>query len=201
MLDKKQLRQWIRERKRMVGSSQKRKQSEIITREILEHPNIKTASTILLYAALPDEVETQGLLDNLSKKGKTVLLPVVINQEELELRQYKGPQDLHIGAYHIPEPAGVPFLNLDQIDVAVIPGMAFDDYGNRLGRGKGYYDRLLEKIPQCYKIGICFDFQKFTHIPTGPYDVKMDEVISAFTSTSEDLNKKAQQSRESQQKE
>ncbi len=201
MLDKKQLRQWIRERKRMVGSSQKRKQSEIITREILEHPNIRTASTILLYAALPDEVETQGLLDNLSKKGKTVLLPVVINQEELELRQYKGPQDLHIGAYHIPEPAGVPFLNLDQIDVAVIPGMAFDDYGNRLGRGKGYYDRLLEKIPQCYKIGICFDFQKFTHIPTGPYDVKMDEVISAFTSTSEDLNKKAQQSRESQQKE
>ncbi len=201
MLDKKQLRQWIRERKRMVGSSQKRKQSEIITREILEHPNIRTASTILLYAALPDEVETQGLLDNLSKKGKTVLLPVVINQEELELRQYKGPQDLHIGAYHIPEPAGVPFLNLDQIDVAVIPGMAFDDYGNRLGRGKGYYDRLLEKIPQCYKIGICFDFQKFTHIPTGPYDVKMDEVISAFTSTSEDLNKKAQQSGESQQKE
>lgn len=201
MLDKKQLRQWIRERKRMVGSSQKRKQSEIITREILEHPNIRTASTILLYAALPDEVETQGLLDNLSKKGKTVLLPVVINQEELELRQYKGPQDLHIGAYHIPEPTGAPFLNLDQIDVAVIPGMAFDDYGNRLGRGKGYYDRLLKKIPQCYKIGICFDFQKFTHIPTGPYDIKMDEVISAFTPTSEDMKERAQQSGESQQKE
>jgi len=192
MLDKKQLRQWIRERKRIVDISQKRKQSEIIAREILEHPKIRTASTILLYAALPDEVETQGLLDNLSKKGKTVLLPVVINQEELELRQYKGPQDLRIGAYHIPEPAGVPFLNLNQIDVAVIPGMAFDDYGNRLGRGKGYYDRLLKRIPQCDKIGICFDFQKFTHIPTGPYDIKMDEVISAFTPTSEGLNERAQ---------
>jgi 5-formyltetrahydrofolate cyclo-ligase len=191
MLDKKQLRQWIRERKRMLDTSQRREQSEIIAKAILKHPKIRAASAILLYAALPDEVETQELLDNLAKSGKTIFLPAVISQEELELRHYEGTQNLHKGAYHIPEPTGVPFHDFDQIDVAVIPGMAFDDSGNRLGRGKGYYDRFLKLMPQCYKIGICFDFQKFTHIPAGPYDIKMDEVISVSTSTSENKNEKS----------
>ena len=62
--------------------------------------------------------------------------------------------------------------------MAVIPGMAFDSNGNRLGRGKGYYDRFLSMLPaRIYKIGVCFDFQKFEHIPTATNDIQMDCVI------------------------
>ncbi|GAA6529173.1 MAG: 5-formyltetrahydrofolate cyclo-ligase [Prevotella sp.] len=178
MLDKRQLRQLIREQKRMQVPSQRKVQSEAIAKMILHHPKIKAASTLLLYAALPDEVETQEILDSLVKGGKMILLPAVINQEELELRRYENVQNLQKGAYQIQEPVGMPFDHLEQVDVAVIPGMAFDCSGNRLGRGKGYYDRLLRKMPHCYKIGICFDFQKFRHIPSDPYDIKMDEIIT-----------------------
>ena len=72
---------------------------------------------------------------------------------------------------------GKPFPCYSEIDVAIIPGMSFDNDGNRLGRGKGYYDRLLAKIPQTYKIGMCFDFQKVEEVPTEETDIRMDEVL------------------------
>ena len=107
-----------------------------------------------------------------------MLLPVVINEEELEIREYKDKNDLKEGiAYHIMEPVGEKYNDYKNIDVAVVPGMSFDDNGNRLGRGKGYYDRFLKQIPQAYKIGICFNFQKVKAVPTEETDIKMDEVI------------------------
>ena len=81
------------------------------------------------------------------------------------------------------EPQGKDFTELEKIDLAIIPGMAFDKEGNRLGRGKGYYDRLLQQLRDCtiYKIGICFDFQFLDHIPTEPHDIPVDEVITLHT--------------------
>jgi 5-formyltetrahydrofolate cyclo-ligase len=137
-------------------------QSEAISQTVLHHPHVRTAKVILLYKALPDEVETQMLLDQLEEEGKTVLLPVVIGPDKLELRLYEGIGKMREGTYNIQEPVGKAFLNLAQIDTAVVPGMAFDNTGNRLGRGRGYYDRLLRQMPNCYKIGICFDFQKLS---------------------------------------
>ena len=113
MLDKGQLRQWIREQKQKSDPIQRRLQSENIIRTLLEHPRIKKARVILLYKALPDEVETQALLDNLAGTEKTVLLPVVIDSEILELRVYKDRANLREGAYHIQEPAGKPFFHYE----------------------------------------------------------------------------------------
>ena len=59
-----------------------------------------------------------------------------------------------------------------------MPGVAFDSQGNRLGRGKGYYARLLPRLPQAYKIGLCFPFQRVEQVPAEPFDIRMDEVIS-----------------------
>ncbi|MCI1246369.1 MAG: 5-formyltetrahydrofolate cyclo-ligase [Prevotella sp.] len=178
MLDKRQLRQWIREQKKLSDPLQRERQSEAISQTVLHHPHVRTAKVILLYKALPDEVETQMLLDQLEEEGKTVLLPVVIGPDKLELRLYEGIGKMREGTYNIQEPVGKAFLNLAQIDTAVVPGMAFDYTGNRLGRGRGYYDRLLRQMPNCYKIGICFDFQKLPQIPIDPNDVRMDEVIT-----------------------
>ena len=145
------------------------------TLKLLEnHPKFREAETILLYYSLPDEVDTHDFIEKWYKK-KRIILPVVIG-DELELRKYEGKDSLNMGAYNILEPNTEIFREYQLIDLAVVPGVAFDKEGCRLGRGKGYYDRLLPLI-NCYKIGICFPFQLYDSIPTEKFDIKMDEVI------------------------
>lgn len=76
------------------------------------------------------------------------------------------------------EPTGEPFTDYAAIDVAVVPGMGFDTSCRRLGRGKGYYDRLLPKAANACKIGVCFGFQLLASIPADGHDVKMDRIIT-----------------------
>ena len=94
----------------------------------------------------------------------------------MELRRYTGPHDLCEGAYHIMEPIGTPFTDLAQIDLALIPGLAFDAQGHRLGRGKGYYDRFLAAFTGT-TIGVCFDFQKVAEVPVDAHDIAVNRVV------------------------
>lgn len=139
-------------------------------------PLLCEAKVILAYYSLPDEVDTHTLIQELVAEGKTVLLPKVLDDTTMELRQYAGPQDLSEGAYHIMEPMGAPFKDFSQIDVALIPGLAFDTNGHRLGRGKGYYDRFLTAFTG-KTIGVCFDFQKVAEVPVDAHDVAVDRVV------------------------
>lgn len=176
-MEKQELRKEIRSRKRQFTSQELREQSFPVVMRLLSHPRIKTAKTVMLYYSLPDEVDTHTLVDSLLVSGKQILLPRVTGEGTMELRRYTGPADLAIGAYNIMEPTGELFDDYAAIDLAVIPGVAFDREGNRMGRGKGYYDRLLPKLRSTYKIGICLPFQFMESIPTDEHDVKMDEVI------------------------
>lgn len=139
----------------------------------------KEAQTVLLYHALPDEPDLQSLLDEGLLQGKQLLLPVVVG-DDLVLKHFKGSDSLREGAFHILEPVGkdFPLEQYHQIDLALIPGMAFDCAGHRLGRGRGYYDRLLPRIPQAHTLGICFPFQLLDSIPVESHDINVDEVIS-----------------------
>ncbi len=106
--------------------------------------------------------------------------------EELELHRYQGEQELTVGtSFGIQESIGPLFTDYAHIDLAIIPGMAFTLQGHRLGRGKGYYDRLLPHL-QCPLIGLAFPFQILPSIPTEPHDICMDEVIS-YNAPKEDL--------------
>ena len=140
-------------------------------------PAVQSARTVLLYSALPDEVPTQQLIDQLVAQGKTVLLPRVVSDTDMELRRYTGRHDLQAGAFGIMEPTGALFTDYAAIDVAIVPGMAFDAAGHRLGRGKGYYDRFLSRIPQVYKIGLCFSWQIVGEVPCDAHDIVMDQVL------------------------
>ena len=109
---------------------------------------------------------------------KTILLPCV-KGDELEIRYFDGREKLCPGeGYAIPEPVGRLFTDLNKIDVILVPGVAFDRTLNRLGRGKGFYDKILSQTKAC-KIGICFDFQLLDRIPTEVHDVRMTQVISS----------------------
>lgn len=177
-VDKKQLRTLIRQCKRQFSDSQLRELSFAATESIIVHPKIKEAKVVMAYCSLPDEVYTYRLLDKLKEMGKYVVLPKVVDCKNMEVRTYNGKDDLAIGAYNIYEPTGEKYTSIENIDVAIVPGMAFDKDGNRLGRGKGYYDRFLAQIPATYKIGICFGFQLLENVPSCRFDITMDEVIT-----------------------
>lgn len=175
---KQQLRKTIRQRKKQHSPQQRQAWSDEIERRLLHHPRIKAAQVVMLYYALPDEVDTRHLADALLAEGKTVVLPKCVDDAHMEPRLYTGPADLAEGLYNLLEPAGPTFADLRRIEVVVVPGMSFDDEGHRLGRGRGYYDRFLERLPEAYTIGVCYHFQRVAHVPTDPYDRAVDEVVS-----------------------
>lgn len=176
-MDKSALRKEIKNRKCQFTSQELAELSFAAIQRLLVHPRLKAAKTIMLYYSLSDEVSTHTVVDSLLMSGKTLLLPRVTGEDTMELRRYTGPSDLAIGAYNIMEPTGEIFTDYAEIDLAVIPGMAFTPDGNRMGRGKGYYDRFLPLLTNAYKIGICFPFQKEETIPVDEHDIRMDEVI------------------------
>lgn len=165
-MSKKELRQLIRQRKRQFTQQELGELSLAVVGRLSAHKRMAEA-----------QVDTHGLIDTLYGEGKTVVLPVVTGEGEMELRVYHGADSLRRGAFDILEPVGERFTDYESIDLAVIPGMAFDDSGHRLGRGKGYYDRFLVNLPHCYKIGMCFDFQRVEHVPCESTDIAVDEVI------------------------
>lgn len=178
-MDKHTLRQIIKERKKGFSVDELIVQSMDITLRLEKHNLYHAARTVFLYNSMPDEVNTHGLIASLHRQGRCVVLPRMKNAEELELVRYKGKLSMRMSErYNILEPEGEPFTDYESIDLAIIPGLAFSLDGERLGRGKGYYDRLLAKIPTVYKLGLCFPFQIVGSIPTDANDVLMDEVFS-----------------------
>lgn len=174
---KQRLRTQIRLLKRERTPQDLAAQSQHTVSCLLSHPRVLGSKVIMAYHSLSDEVDTRILLERLLSMGKTVLLPQVTGASTMVLRHYEGPGSLKAGAFGIMEPVGELFSDYPSIDLAIVPGMAFDRSGHRLGRGKGYYDRLLPQLTNAYKIGICFDFQMRESVPYDERDVVMDEVI------------------------
>lgn len=172
-MTKHELRNLIAQRKKTYTQYQLSLWSSNLLKQLEDHPVFKQAQTILMYYSLPDEVQTHEFVERWSE-CKRIILPVV-KGDSLELRLYKGKNCLKKGSYGIKEPNGAPFFSYNTIDLAIIPGISFDTNRNRLGRGKGYYDRLLPQLP-AYKIGICFQFQITESLPTESFDIVMDEV-------------------------
>lgn len=177
MENKKEIRAYIRALKKQYSNEELIELSRPVTDKLLKHKKVKEAQTILMYYSLADEVYTHDTITKLVNMNKTVLLPRVIDDENMIICHYKSDKDLNEGAFHIMEPIGEEFTDYNKIELCIVPGMSFDSNNNRLGRGKGYYDRFLAKVPNSYKIGVCFDFQKLKEIPSGKYDINVDEVI------------------------
>lgn len=145
--------------------------------KLLEDTNIfRQASCIALYYSIPGEVQTAAFLEKWFEK-KQLLLPLVVG-DDLRLLPYKGKETLKPGAFGIPEPVDREIaIPESAIDLIIVPGVAFDRRLNRMGRGKGFYDRLLSTL-QAPKVGICFDFQLQETVPVEPFDRKMDMIIT-----------------------
>jgi 5-formyltetrahydrofolate cyclo-ligase len=150
--------------------------SEKITEHVENLHVFRSSRRIALYHALPDEVQTVSLLERWHK-SKQLLLPVVIGNE-LVMSPYASESELLPGSFGIMEPQGeLPPDEPPSLDLIIVPGVAFDRDKSRLGRGKGFYDRLLADL-DVPTIGLCFDFQLFTQIPTDAHDCRMSYVIT-----------------------
>lgn len=151
----------------------------IIQSALVALPEYLAARSVALYAAFRGEVPTSGLIRQSLSAGKEVLLPAVIGHD-LVFRVITDESELVPGRYGILEPNdNCPQQEPDSIDLFVIPGVAFDLNGHRVGYGRGYYDRTLHRYESGGKlIGVCYDFQLVEVIAGEPHDVIMDRVIT-----------------------
>lgn len=174
-MEKKEMRKWVRQQKQAYTTAEKKQMSVEVIRQLEKDEHFMRARVVVCYWSLEDEVDTRDFIRKWAVE-KLFLLPCVCG-EELELRPFEGEEKLKEGeSFGIMEPRGICFTSYERIDLVIVPGMAFDREGNRLGRGKGYYDRFLKGCP-AYKIGICFPFQFYEWVPVDPYDVPMNTVI------------------------
>lgn len=171
---KKAIRKRIKELKFTFEKVKLEQYSLKICNKVAQLEQFHKAKYILLYSSLPYEVSTESLF-KFAKQGKILVLPVVVG-EDLILKEYI-PSKLKVGYMNILEPSQEEIISPELIDLAIVPGVAFDSNCNRMGRGKGYYDRLLAKA-NCTKIGICYGFQLVDNVPTDQNDIKMDMVIT-----------------------
>ncbi len=135
----------------------------------------------MIYISKATEVDTRGLIQQLLAMGRQVCVPWYDGAKERyvasELRDFA--LDLMTGQFGIlePRPEAVRPLGGDQIDAALVPGLAFDEAGNRLGRGRGYFDRLLRDV-RGVKIALVYDFQVLSEVPTEAHDARVDLIVT-----------------------
>ena len=151
-------------------------QSDAICRRILALPEYARAGCELLYMPIGSEADVRPVLARALAQGKAVCLPVCRENGEMDAVRYTGQSCLRPGAYGILEPEG-EVVPPERIELALCPGLAFDEKGGRLGYGKGYYDRYLTKV-HAFCAGVCYTECVIESVPVGRCDVPMAALVS-----------------------
>ena len=176
-MDKREIRRKIKNMRTMLTVLEKSRAAREVFDRLEQTAAFLLSDHILMYHSLPDELSTIEFLKKWDGRKKFYLPRV--NGVNLEILPYNESK-LELGAFHIEEPSGNNTVNPDEIELMIIPAVAFDRAGNRLGRGKGFYDRLLAET-KAHKIGVGYEFQLFDEIPHEDHDVPMDMVITQST--------------------
>ena len=154
----------------------------IIFDKLLKLPEFRKALTILFYFPFDGEVNTTEMIKQAKKMGKRIGLPrIVKGKKRIIPAIVHSLEDLELGPYGIKQPKRnrLQTLDVQNLDMVVVPGVAFDKRNNRLGRGGGYYDRFLKSLPSLTPtIGLAFDFQIVDHLPQQKeHDIPVSKVL------------------------
>ena len=178
-MTKKELRQQIKLLKTMTPVAIRQVEAGMVFNIIKTMPVWQHSQHILCYWSLPDELPTHEAVNNWLKEGKSIYLPRVVG-DDLEIVPYHGPQSLDDNnKFHIGEPVG-DAVDSSCLELIIVPAVALDSNRNRLGRGKGFYDRLLSATA-CPTIGVVCDFQLVEEVPVEPHDHPLDCVVTSDT--------------------
>jgi 5-formyltetrahydrofolate cyclo-ligase len=179
-MPKRSLRQQILARRRALSHDQWLESSRSAQQLLMSLEQFARAGCVALYAPTHNETDTAGILEAAFAAGKKVLYPAVCG-DRIVFRQVEGLQSLAQGTFGIlePCPTGID-LHADEPDLIVVPGVAFDLSGHRIGYGKGYYDRFLQHPGRtAHLVGLCHDFQLIGEaIPAEVHDIRMEIVVS-----------------------
>lgn len=174
MMNKDDIRRQVRGRKSMLDDDERIAAARRVFDTVRNMAAYTVAHNVLLYHSLPDELSTREFISRCAGE-KNFFLPRV-NGLDLEILPYERSR-MHLGAFHIEEPDGDDTVDIDSIDLVIVPAVAYDHRGNRIGRGKGYYDRLLSRS-RAITIGVCYDFQLFDEFETESHDIPVDFVVT-----------------------
>ena len=183
MRSKNILREKVLQLLRNQSQEDRLKKSWVIADKLFSMREFVEAKMILFYASFDGEVETFEMMKQAQRLGKKIALPasIKIQKKIIPTLIENLDEDLQIGVYGIKEPRDVQSKSVDfrQIDLIIVPGVAFDRENNRLGRGEGYYDRFLRDIPAYTPaFGLAFDFQIVNRLPyIDAHDMKLSRVI------------------------
>jgi 5-formyltetrahydrofolate cyclo-ligase len=178
--EKARLRREFRENLKCLSPEERAEASTRIRARLLAQPLWAAAHSILFFVPTTHEPDVWPLVVEALALGKKVVLPRYSASEDLYLacQIHQLPDDLQVGRFGLREPADqCPVFNLKQLDLALVPGIAFRLDGGRLGRGKGYYDRLLSGVPGT-KCGVAFDCQVAESIPLERHDVRLNVILT-----------------------
>lgn len=178
---KKELRTTLRAILEKIGPDEIQRRSAQVAARLVEQPEYARAGTMLVYLSLPTEVDTTPIVLRAWQDGKRVVVPQVLwdSRQMIPIEIQSLEDDIEISAMGIRQPIRGEPAPIETIDLVIVPGIGFDTSGNRLGRGRGFYDRFLGRREfRGVACGVAFEEQITPSIPAGPTDVAMNLVVT-----------------------
>lgn len=173
-MNKDDIRRRVKARKSLLTEMERISSASDVFSRLEQLAAFAMSDHILIYNSLPDELSTREFIDRWKDKKKFYLPRV--NGVDLDILPFDR-QRMHIGAFRIEEPSGTDISDPRSIEMVIVPAVAYDRNGNRIGRGKGYYDRLLGRT-KAIRIGVAYDFQIVDEFEVEPHDIPVDIVIT-----------------------
>ncbi|KAI7813797.1 putative 5-formyltetrahydrofolate cyclo-ligase-like [Triplophysa rosa] len=189
---KQALRKDIKKRVATMSDQEKLRQSRVVSQKLFKHPKYLSSQRVAVFLSMQDEVRTEDVLQDIFKRGKVCFIPRYFsNSTHMDMLRLKDPEDiqnLSLTSWNIRQPGDEDAQSREEalttggLDLILMPGLAFDKNGNRLGRGKGFYDTYLERCgkhqrEKPYTIALAFKEQLCTDIPADDRDFIIDEVL------------------------
>jgi 5-formyltetrahydrofolate cyclo-ligase len=182
IIDKQQFRRQMLAERAALPPERRMHCSQAVVRRLLEFAALGACRSVLAYHPFRDELDIRPFLEAALGRGQDVWLPLSLPSERrLVPYRYTGPEGLRKGAYGImePDPSVAEPVDITTLDAVIVPGVAFDRRGGRIGYGAGYYDRFLSSLPhKPLLIGCCFALQLVEQVPVEPHDFHMDFVAT-----------------------
>jgi 5-formyltetrahydrofolate cyclo-ligase len=178
--DKTSLREKLKTIRGQVDPGQAEASGQGVWNMLQSRPEFKKAKVIGAFASMPGEINTYSILEGVMNQGKKLCLPrVTTDKSHFEYYPLEDLKNLSAGTYGILEPSGHHLTPWEDLDLILVPGLAFDREGNRLGFGRGYYDRALPLLRKnCMTIGLAYSFQIVEKVPVSPGDVPVKALLS-----------------------
>lgn len=173
---KRNLRADMKRKRDGISQEVRKRWSDEICRNLQEQPAFRKAETVCFYYPLGSEANLLPVAQTALDLGKQAVFPRV-EGNEMEFYRVLSLEGFTEGAFHVMEPGGSEVVREPEM-LVFVPGLAFDERGNRMGYGKGYYDRYLARTSGCQKIGVCYKMQIVPQAPCEEYDIRMDAVVT-----------------------